>query len=488
MPSIGASSSSSIWESIDWTTMEKHVRRLRMRIAKAARERCWGKVKSLQWLLTHSFSAKLLAVKRVVQNRGRRTAGVDGKTWTTSKQKLGAVRSLERRGYRPQPLRRIYIPKRNGKKRPLGIPTMGDRAMQALFLLALEPVAETTGDGNSYGFRPRRSAADAIEQCFNLLCRRNSAQWILEGDIKSCFDRISHSWLMANIPMDKTVLSKWLAAGYMEKGSFYPTEAGTPQGGIASPVLANMALDGLEEAVGMTVARNQKVHVVRYADDFIITGVSKEVLEDKVMPAVVAFLRTRGLEFSGEKTRITHIRDGFDFLGFNIRKYANGKLLTKPSGSSVKTFLGGIREFIKSNKTAPTETVIRQLNAKIRGWANYHRHAIAKKTFGYVDYHIFLALWSWAKRRHPNKGARWIRRHYFRSKGLRNWVFTASTHDKEGNVSHLDLFPAASIKITRHVKIRAAATPYDPAFADYLKIRSLRNRGRSSAQWDGRSA
>lgn len=488
MPSIGASSSGSIWDSIDWTTMEKHVRRLQMRIAKATRERRWGKVKSLQWLLTHSFSAKLLAVKRVVQNRGRRTAGVDGKTWTTSKQKLGAVRSLKRRGYRPQPLRRIYIPKKNGKKRPLGIPTMGDRAMQALSLLALEPVAETTGDGNSYGFRPRRSAADAIEQCFNLLCRRHSAQWILEGDIKSCFDRISHSWLMANIAMDKTVLSKWLAAGYMEKGSFYPTEAGTPQGGIASPVLANMALDGLEEAVRMTVARNQKVHVVRYADDFIITGVSKEVLEDKVMPAVVAFLKTRGLEFSGEKTRITHIRHGFDFLGFNIRKYANGKLLTKPSGSSVKTFLGGIRDFIKSNKTAPTEMVIWQLNAKIRGWANYHRHAIAKKTFGYVDYHIFLALWSWAKRRHPNKGARWIRRRYFRSKGLRNWVFSVSTHDKEGNVSHLDLFPAANIKITRHVKIRAAATPYDPAFADYLKIRALRNRGRSSAQWDGRSA
>ncbi len=488
MPSIGASSSDTSWDAIDWNTVDKHVRRLQMRIAKAARERRWGKVKSLQWLLTHSFYAKLLAVKRVVRNRGRRTAGVDGKTWTTSRQKLAGVRSLKRRGYRPQPLRRIYIPKKNGRKRPLSIPTMGDRAMQALYLLALEPVAETTADANSYGFRPRRSAGDAIEQCFNVLAKRHSAQWILEGDIKSCFDRISHSWLMANIAMDKTVLSKWLAAGYMEKGGFYPTEAGTPQGGIASPVLANMALDGLEQAVRMTVARNQKVNVVRYADDFIITGVSKEVLEDKVMPAAVAFLKTRGLELSSEKTRITHIGDGFDFLGFNIRKYVGGKLLTKPSGSSVKTFLDGIRDFIKSNKTAPTEMVIWQLNAKIRGWANYHRHAVATKTFGYVDYHIFLALWSWAKRRHPNKGARWIRRRYFRSKGLRNWVFSVSTNDKQGNASHVDLLSAASIKITRHVKIRAAATPYDPAFADYLKVRALRNRGCPLVQWDGRSA
>ncbi len=171
MPSIGASSSDTSWDAIDWNTVDKHVRRLQMRIAKAARERRWGKVKSLQWLLTHSFYAKLLAVKRVVQNRGRRTAGVDGKTWTTSKQKLAAVRSLKRRGYRPQPLRRIYIPKKNGRKRPLSIPTMGDRAMQALYLLALEPVAETTADANSYGFRPRRSAGDAIEQCFNVLAK-----------------------------------------------------------------------------------------------------------------------------------------------------------------------------------------------------------------------------------------------------------------------------------------------------------------------------
>ncbi len=243
---VSASSSGLKWDTINWEIIEQHVKRLQMRIAKATREKRWSKVKSLQWLLTHSFYARLMAVKRVVTNRGRKTAGVDGKTLTTSKEKSDTVRSLKRRGYRPQPLRRIYIPKKNGKKRPLGIPTMKDRAMQALYLLALEPVSETMADRNSYGFRPKRSCADAIGQCFGALCRKRSAQWILEGDIKACFDRISHSWLMANIPTDKTVLLKWLAAGYMEKGTFYPTRAGTPQGGIISPVLANMTLDGLE--------------------------------------------------------------------------------------------------------------------------------------------------------------------------------------------------------------------------------------------------
>ena len=477
---IGASSADPSWDAIDWQTAERSVRRLQMRIAKATRAGRWGKVQALQRLLTHSFAAKLLAVRRVVQNRGRRTAGVDGVIWTTSRQKWKAARSLRRRGYRPQPLRRLYIPKKKGKQRPLGIPTQFDRAMQALYLLALEPIAETQADLNSYGFRPKRSCADAIGQCFTVLARKHSARWILEGDIRACFDQISQSWLVNHIPMDKLVLRRWLAAGYMEEGVVYPTESGTPQGGIASPTLANMALDGLEQAAMAAIPRNQKIHVVKYADDFVITGASKEVLETKVKPAVEAFLRERGLQLSTEKTSITHIDDGFDFLGFNVRKYA-GKLLIKPAKASVKAFLDDTRRIIKSNRTAKTEYLIRLLNRKIVGWANYYRHVVSKRTFTYVDNRIFLALLAWINRRHPNKSNHWKRKRYFRNQGLRNWVFYASSHDKQGNATVLDLRHAAQVAIVRHIKIRAAATPYDPAYDDYFARRKRMKRVNPSA-------
>jgi len=235
------------WHAINWASVNHNVRRLQARIVKATKEKRWGKVKALQRLLTHSFSGKAQAVRRVTENQGKNTPGVDKVIWNTPQRKIKAVYSLRQREYHPQPMRRVYIPKKNGKKRPLGIPAMKCRAMQALYLLALHPVAETTADPNSYGFRPGRSAADAIEQCFCTLAKQNSPQWILEGDIAGCFDAISHEWLLAHIPMDKTILKKWLKAGYMDRQVFHSTEAGTPQGGIISPVLANMALDGLEK-------------------------------------------------------------------------------------------------------------------------------------------------------------------------------------------------------------------------------------------------
>jgi RNA-directed DNA polymerase len=223
------------WHRINWYKALQHVRRVQLRIAKATREGKKRKVKSLQRLLSHSFHAKALAVKRVTENQGKVTPGVDGQTWSTPETKLQAVSSLKRKGYKPLPLRRVYIPKSNGKMRPLGIPTMKDRAMQALYKLALEPVAETTADANSFGFRPERACADAIEQTFIVLSRQNRAKWILEGDIKSCFDEISHDWLMNNVPMDKGILRKWLKAGYIDRKKLFPTEAGTPQGGIMTP-------------------------------------------------------------------------------------------------------------------------------------------------------------------------------------------------------------------------------------------------------------
>ena len=244
-----------------------------MRIAKATQEGRWGKVKALQRLLTRSYSGKMIAVKRVTENRGKNTPGVDREIWRTPAAKSCGVESLQQHGYQPMPLRRVYIPKSNGKKRPLGIPTMKDRAMQALWKLALEPVAETTADPNSYGFRPARSTADAIGQCFNLLAKANAVEWILEGDIRGCFDNISHEWLLKNIPMDREILRKWLKAGFVDENTFFATEDGTPQGGIISPVLANMALDGLEETLRTRFGRRgskksgHRVHVVRYADD-----------------------------------------------------------------------------------------------------------------------------------------------------------------------------------------------------------------------------
>jgi RNA-directed DNA polymerase len=274
------------WSSINWKKVKKKVQELQMRIAKAVRERKFRQAKSLQWLLTHSFYGRLWAIRRVVTNKGKTTPGVDGVVWNTPKKKMQAVALLKRRGYRPQPLRRVYIKKKNGKLRPLSIPTMRDRAMQALYALAVVPVAETIGDPNSYGFRDGRCCADAIVQCFICLANRHSARWIFEADIQACFDRIDHEWMLNNILIDKKILRSWLNAGYVDKGKLYPTKAGTPQGAIISPVLANMTLDGLEAAVKNAVPRTAKVNVIRYADDFIVTGESKQVLQEKVKPAI----------------------------------------------------------------------------------------------------------------------------------------------------------------------------------------------------------
>jgi RNA-directed DNA polymerase len=453
-----------------------------VRIAEAVREGRWGKVAFLQRTLVRSLPARLWAVRRVVSNRGKRTPGVDKVIWKTPRQKMQASRSLERRGYRPLPLRRLYIPKRNGKLRPLGIPTMKDRAMQALYLLALNPVAETKADPNSYGFRPRRSIADALGQCFIALAKEESPQWILEGDIESCFDRISHRWLLDNVQMDGEILRKWLKAGYMEDTTLYPTEEGTPQGGIISPVLANLALDGLETVALQADSRRQgnlrpKINVVRYADDFVITGRSQEQLEKRVLPAIEAFLGERGLRLSKEKTKITHIEAGFDFLGASVRKYGR-KLLIKPSRRNVLELLSEIREVVRTQKAATALDLIRQLNSKLRGWANSQSHLVASRAFRHVDRCIFKTLWQWAKRRHPQKGKGWVRQRYFRTGPSQEGIFSAPSRNRDGTWGYLDLFRASSVPIRRHVKIRAEATEFDPAYEGYFRERWLRRQQR----------
>ncbi len=480
------------WHAINWRKVYPTVRRLQARIVKAVQEGKWRKVRSLQRLLTHSFSGKALAVRRVTENRGKKTPGVDGEIWDTPEKKAAAISRLKPQGYKPRPLRRVYIPKSNGKKRPLGIATMRDRAMQALYLLALDPVAETQADKNSYGFRIGRSTADAIEQCFNVLFRDHAAQWILEADVRSCFDMICHNWLLANIPIDNTILRKWLKAGFVDGNTFHVTEEGTPQGGPVSPALCNMVLDGLEKefvaAFGPKASQKAgkaKVNLIRFADDFVVTGSSKELLEKQCIPLIEEFLRPRGLELSQEKTRITHIEEGYDFLGQNIRKY-KGKLLIKPSKKSVKTFLGKIREVVKKNQQAKTGNLIATLNPIIRGWANYHRHICAKRTFASVDNAIFKLVWQWAKRRHPCRPRRWIKEKYFKSVKNRNWVFSGETTDGR----ELQLVQAADVAIKRHIKIRGDANPYDPEderyFDERLKLKWLlgeKGRGRLRLLW-----
>ncbi|UVJ41958.1 group II intron reverse transcriptase/maturase [Pseudomonas sp. LS1212] len=464
-----------MWLQANWGLIKEEVKRLQARIAKATMEGRWGKVKALQHLLTRSHSGKMLAVKRVTENRGKRTPGVDGKIWSAPAAKWSGMESMRHRSYRALPLRRIYIPKSNGQKRPLGIPRMLCRSMQALWKLALEPVSESLADPNSYGFRPNRSTADAIEYCFITLAKRTSPVWVLEGDIRGCFDNFSHEWMLKNIPMDKTILRRWLQAGFIDEGTLFATQAGTPQGGIISPVIANMALDGLEAAVHASVGptkrarERSKINVVRYADDFVVTGTSKEILEHSVLPAVRQFMAIRGLELSEEKTKITNIAEGFDFLGQNVRKY-QGKLLIKPANKSVKALLDKVRGIVKKNKSATQANLVLQLNPIIRGWAMYHRHVVSKSLFSSIDAQIWRLLWTWAMRRHPNKGAGWVRQKYFHTEGYQNWVFAAQTK-VGGAVQRLRLFRATTIPIVRHVKIRGLANPFDPAWSSYFARR-----------------
>ena len=470
-PSTDASSTAAprTWKAIDWPRLRQAVWRLQMRIAQATQAGQHRKAQALQWVLTHSRSAKLLAVYRVTTHRGAKTPGVDNVIWRSDRQKLQAAFNLRRHGYRPRPLRRHYIPKPNGKLRPLSIPTMHDRAMQALYALALAPIAETLADPNSYGFRQRRCCADALKQCFNLLARKTSATWVLEGDIRACFDEISHEWLLAHVPLDKHMLRLWLKAGYWEKERLYATTAGTPQGGLISPLLANIALDGMEQALKAGTKAADKVHLVRYADDFVTTSATRELLEQKAKPALTAFLHPRGLELSEQKTVISSLHKGFDFLGHTLRKYGD-KLLITPAKRKVKALRQKIRRLIHAASGLTQEALLRQLNPLLRGWANYYRNGAAKATFNKLDHYVWNKLWRWINRRHPHKPHAWKKRKYFSAAGDKG-LFSVRVHSPKGRSRVLSLYRMATTAIERHIKVRGTANPYDPRYTQYFAQR-----------------
>ena len=464
------------WKSIDWKKAEAEVSRLQARIAKATQEKKWNTVKRLQYLLSHSYYAKALAVRKVTTNKGKHTPGIDKELWNTPAVKMRNVLILTDKGYKAKPLRRVLVEKPGKKKkRPLGIPCMYDRAMQALYALALDPVSETTADEKSFGFRRGRSAQDACEYIFTALSRRTSPEWVLEGDIKGCFDHISHDWLIDHIPMDKSVLKQFLKAGFVFQNELFPTDEGTPQGGVISPILANMALDGMQKVLSDRFHTNRlgkidlrfknahKVNLVRYADDFIVTAATKEIAEE-AKEIIRGFLCTRGLELSEEKTLITHVDDGFDMLGWTFRRFKE-KLIVKPSKKSVKALNASLHNTVlERGKAWRQEDLIRVLNRQLRGWANYHQSVCAKDAFSRTDHILYEMLWRWAKRRHPKKNRKWITANYWYSKGLRNWVFSTK---------NAELIRLGEVPIIRHTKVRMSANPY--LDSEYFIQRKIQN-------------
>ena len=450
-----------IWNNIEWHKVSKRVNRLQVRITKAVIQKKWNLVKRLSYLLTHSHYAKLLAVRNVTQNKGRRTAGIDGIRWRTPEAKMKAALNITDRQYKSKPLKRIYIEKYGKKeKRPLGIPTMYDRAIQALYTLALNPYAEATADSTSFGFRKYRSTQHACATIFNRTSRKCDAQWILEGDIKGCFDNISHEWLLDNIPMDKSILKQFLKAGYVSKHILFPTKSGTTQGSIISPILSNITLDGIEKILYIKyhsknnkiirrIASKYQVNFVKYADDFIVTARTKEIAEE-VKILIGKFLKQRGLELSNEKTHITHINDGFDFLSWNFRKY-NGKLLIKPSKKSIQKITRKISDVIRNGKTWTQQDLIDTLNPIITGWSNYHQGVVSKSIFSKIDSRIWNMLWKWAKRRHPHKSKKWIANKYWQTIENRKWVFAS------GNIQ---LKYLSDTRIIRTIPIKLDKNPY----------------------------
>jgi RNA-directed DNA polymerase len=472
------------WAAIDWGFHEEQVRRLRQRIFKATKEGDLKRVRGLQKLMLRSWSNTLVSVRRVTQqNAGRKTAGVDGMVVVTARGRVELAYRVHRTLSTGQalPVKRVYIPKANGKQRPLGIPVLVDRVHQARVKNALEPEWEARFEPKSYGFRPGRSCHDAIEAIYWTLNGKHiKRQWILDADLRAAFDHIDHDHLLHQLSgfPARGLVEQWLKAGVVEKESLTPTEEGTPQGGVVSPVLLNIALHGLEEAAGVRYRKlgndaAQTVEgcpvLVRYADDLLAICHSRQQAE-QVKARLAEWLEPRGLVFNEDKTRIVHLKEGVDFLGFNIRRYPNGKLLIKPSKAAVERIRQRLSSEMRALNGANALAVIRKINPIVRGWATYYRSVVSKDVFATVNDHLWKLTYKWALRAHPNKPKRWVIARYFgqsnRSRADR-WVFG----DRDSGAY---LVRPTWTKIVRHQMVKGTSSPDDPTLDHYWTERRRR--------------